>query len=71
MIMKVSSGSPTLTRPEPPRFVPLIVALAIAMPHGQIAAFCQRHHIKRLALFGSVRDESLLTFLRASMILSM
>ena len=30
----------------------------IAIPQDQIAAFCTRHHIKRLALFGSVlRDD--------------
>jgi len=30
----------------------------IALPHDAIAAFCQRHHIRRLALFGSVlRDD--------------
>jgi uncharacterized protein len=26
----------------------------IPMPHDQIALFCRTHHIKRLALFGSV-----------------
>ena len=30
----------------------------IAVDRGQIAAFCRRHHIRRLALFGSVlRDD--------------
>lgn len=30
----------------------------IALPLDTIAAFCQRHHIRRLALFGSVlRDD--------------
>jgi predicted nucleotidyltransferase len=30
----------------------------IKIPHANIAAFCQRHHIHRLALFGSVlRDD--------------
>jgi len=30
----------------------------IAIPHGEIADFCQRHQIRRLALFGSVlRDD--------------
>ena len=30
----------------------------IALPQEQIAAFCQKHHIRKLALFGSVlRDE--------------
>lgn len=33
-------------------------ALPIDIPHDAIAAFCQRHHIRRLALFGSVlRDD--------------
>ena len=26
----------------------------IAIPHDQITAFCERHHIRKLALFGSV-----------------
>jgi predicted nucleotidyltransferase len=31
----------------------------IALPNDAIAEFCQRHHIRRLALFGSVlRDDS-------------
>ncbi len=29
----------------------------IAIPQEQIAAFCRRHHIRRLALFGSVLRE--------------
>lgn len=30
----------------------------IPIPHEEIAAFCRRHHIRRLALFGSVlRDD--------------
>ena len=30
----------------------------IALPKDQIAAFCRRHHIRRLSLFGSVlRDD--------------
>jgi len=30
----------------------------IDIPHKKIAEFCQRHHIKRLALFGSaLRDD--------------
>ena len=30
----------------------------IAIPYGQIADFCRRHHIRRLAFFGSVlRDD--------------
>lgn len=27
------------------------------LPHEQIAEFCARHHIRRLALFGSVLRE--------------
>ncbi len=26
----------------------------VAIPHARIAAFCRKHHIRRLALFGSV-----------------
>lgn len=30
----------------------------ITIPHDEIAAFCERHHIRRLSLFGSVlRDD--------------
>ncbi len=30
----------------------------ISVPHNEIAAFCRRHHVRRLALFGSVlRDD--------------
>jgi len=30
----------------------------IDIPHDELAAFCRRHHIRRLALFGSVlRDD--------------
>jgi hypothetical protein len=30
----------------------------VTIPHEQIAGFCQRHRIRRLALFGSVlRDD--------------
>lgn len=30
----------------------------IAIPHDELAAFCRRHHIQRLSLFGSVlRDD--------------
>lgn len=30
----------------------------IPIPHEQLAAFCRRHHIRRLSLFGSVlRDD--------------
>jgi hypothetical protein len=28
--------------------------LHITIPYDEIAAFCQRHHIRKLALFGSV-----------------
>jgi hypothetical protein len=32
--------------------------LPITIPYDQIAAFCERHHIRRLSLFGSVlRDD--------------
>jgi predicted nucleotidyltransferase len=35
-----------------------MVRLGIEMPKEQIAEFCRRHHIRRLALFGSVlRDD--------------
>jgi hypothetical protein len=30
------------------------MSIAIPIPQEQIAEFCQRHHIRRLALFGSV-----------------
>jgi uncharacterized protein len=34
------------------------VSSRIEIPHPRIADFCQRHHIRRLALFGSVlRDD--------------
>ncbi len=34
------------------------MSIAIDIPKAEIAAFCQRHHIRRLALFGSVlRDD--------------
>ena len=29
----------------------------IQIPQGEIAAFCRRHHIRKLALFGSVLRE--------------
>ena len=33
-------------------------ALSINIPEGVVAHFCRRHHIRRLALFGSVlRDD--------------
>jgi predicted nucleotidyltransferase len=31
--------------------------LPLAVPYEQIAAFCRRHHIRRLAFFGSVLRE--------------
>ena len=32
--------------------------LAIALPHPKIAQFCQKHHIRKLSVFGSVlRDD--------------
>lgn len=34
------------------------VSLHVSVDPGAVSAFCQRHHIKRLALFGSVlRDD--------------
>jgi len=34
------------------------MAARIAIDHRQLAQFCQRHHVRRLALFGSVlRDD--------------
>jgi predicted nucleotidyltransferase len=27
---------------------------SIVIPHDKLAAFCQRHHIRRLSLFGSI-----------------
>ena len=31
---------------------------SVALPQEEIAAFCRRHHIKRLSLFGSIlRDD--------------
>jgi hypothetical protein len=32
---------------------------ALTIPQNEIAAFCRRHHIRRLALFGSVLREDL------------
>ena len=29
----------------------------ISIPHDEIAAFCERHHIRKLSLFGSVLRE--------------
>lgn len=34
-----------------------MVSAQIDIPYGEIAAFCKRHHIRRLALFGSVLRE--------------
>ncbi len=35
-----------------------VANLNIALPKDEIAAFCRRHHIRKLALFGSVlRDD--------------
>ena len=31
--------------------------LAVSIPHEQLAEFCRRHHIRRLALFGSALRE--------------
>lgn len=30
------------------------MTIAVTIPHDDLAAFCQRHHIRKLALFGSV-----------------
>jgi predicted nucleotidyltransferase len=30
---------------------------AVSIPRDSVAAFCQRHHVQRLALFGSVLRE--------------
>jgi len=36
-----------------------MVELAIALPRGALDRFCQRHHIQRLAFFGSeLREDS-------------
>jgi predicted nucleotidyltransferase len=36
----------------------MVRELQIDVPHEKVARFCQRHHIRRLALFGSVlRDD--------------
>ena len=32
----------------------MLEQLALEVPQEEIAAFCRRHHIRRLALFGSV-----------------
>jgi predicted nucleotidyltransferase len=33
------------------------MAVNVTIPKDEIAAFCQRHHIRRLSLFGSVLRE--------------
>ena len=33
------------------------MSVQIAIPIEQVAAFCRRHHIRRLALFGSVQRD--------------
>jgi len=36
----------------------MLPTLPISVPHDRIAEFCQRHHIRKLSLFGSVlRDD--------------
>ena len=35
----------------------MITQLPVELPREQIAAFCVRHHIRRLSLFGSVLTE--------------
>ena len=36
----------------------MVTRARIALPQAEIAAFCRRHHIRRLALFGSaLRDD--------------
>lgn len=36
----------------------MLPTLPISVPHDHIAEFCQRHHIRKLSLFGSVlRDD--------------
>jgi uncharacterized protein len=47
----------------PARWEDAEMSVAIAVDRARIAAFCQQHHIRRLALFGSVlrpdfREES-------------
>ena len=37
----------------------MLEQLALDIPQEEIAAFCRRHHIRRLALFGSVLEEDL------------
>ena len=32
----------------------VVASLSITIPKAEIAAFCRRHHVRRLALFGSV-----------------
>ncbi len=42
---------------EPKRAKRLLARARIKVPQAKIAAFCRRHHIRRLALFGSVLRE--------------
>jgi predicted nucleotidyltransferase len=37
----------------------MLKQLTLTIPQNEIAAFCRRHHIRRLALFGSVLREDL------------
>ena len=37
----------------------MLKQLTLTVPQNEIAAFCRRHHIRRLALFGSVLREDL------------
>jgi predicted nucleotidyltransferase len=37
----------------------MLKQLPLAIPQNEIAAFCHRHHIRRLALFGSILQEDL------------
>ena len=58
----LSEGSRTRVRfpPPPPIFQALVQMQKnnIEVPKDKIAEFCRRHHIRRLALFGSVlRDD--------------
>jgi len=38
----------------------------VDIPRGEIAAFCERHHIRKLAVFGSVLRDDLRADSRAS-----
>jgi predicted nucleotidyltransferase len=37
----------------------MLKQLTLTIPQNEVAAFCRRHHIRRLALFGSVLREDL------------